>query len=334
MDENKFLKLLQLQLNTLDLSKNTFILGDLNFNLLSNLGDKLRNMVSSMNFKFLNDTKPTRLSSGTLLDVVISNNINIVNEHSLHPCSFSDHCLVAIEINIPVDLNKAEFIYTRRIKDDHLIAIDNILKSTSFSFLDQINDINDKWILFKNTIYKIIDLICPKTKIKIKQKNLPWLDASTFKLKNYRDKLYKYAVKSKSIEDWNRYKEVRNKYNSFIKFKMKNYFFDKNSSFFKSSKKYWQFYKKYIKTKVSSNAHSLDCNQFEYKQQVLNDGMKTANAFNEFFTSFEAPSIFKKSECASYIFDRFLNIKKTQLKQLNHLNFQIYPITTYEIVKY
>ena len=132
---------------------------------------------------------------------------------------------------IPVDLTKAEFIYSRRIKVDHLIAIDNILKSTSFSFLDQINDINDKWILFKNTIYKIIDLICPKTKIKIKQKNLPWLDASTFKLKNYRDKLYKYAVKSKSIEDWNRYKEVRNKYNSFIKFKMKNYFFDKNSSF-------------------------------------------------------------------------------------------------------
>ncbi len=164
--------------------------------------------------------------------------------------------------------------------------------------------------------------------------NLPWLDASTFKLKNYRDKLYKYAVKSKSTEDWNRYKEVRNKYNSFIKFKMKNYFFDKNSSFFKSFKKYWYFYKKYIKTKVSSNTHSIDCNQFEYKQQILNDGLKTANAFNEFFTSFEAPGIFKKSECASYIFDRFLNIKKKHLKQLKHLKFQINPITTDAIEKY
>ena len=61
----------------------------------------------------------------------------------------------------------------------------------------------------------------------------PWLDASTFKLKNYRDKLYRYAIKSKLLEDWNKYKEIRNKYNIFIKCKMKNYFFGKNSSFFK-----------------------------------------------------------------------------------------------------
>ena len=86
-----------------------------------------------------------------------------------------------------------------------------------------ITDINDRWILFKNHILKVVDLVFPKVKIKIAQKKLPWLDASTFKLKNYRDKLYHYALKSKSIDDWNKYKLIRNKYNKFIKLKMKDY---------------------------------------------------------------------------------------------------------------
>ena len=191
MDEKKFLKLFLDQINKIDLNYNTFILGDLNFNLLTTSGDKLRNLAMSMNFKFLNTTKPTRLASNTLLDVLMTNNANIVNEHSIHACSFSDHCLVAIEINIQINnYNKSDFIFTRRINIENLQTIDTMVKQVSFEFLNQIYDINDKWILLKNNLLKIIDLVCPKVKIKIKQKKLPWLDALTFKLKNYRDKLY------------------------------------------------------------------------------------------------------------------------------------------------
>jgi hypothetical protein len=247
--------------------------------------------------------------------------MNIVNDHSIHPCSFSDHCLVATEVKIPINASNAEFIYSRRIKEDKLIDIDNLLRSTSFEFLKTITDVNDKWILFKSHILKIIDTICPKVKIKITQKELPWLDESTFKLKNYRDKLYRYAIKSKLL-DWNKYKEIRNKYNIFIKCKMKNYFFGKNSSFFKSTKKCWQFYKKYVKTKFSANNCGIDCNQFICNDKVLNDGLSTANAFNEFFTSFEAQNAYKKSECSSLIFDRFKSLKKKFSKKLNKPEFQ------------
>ena len=48
--------------------------------------------------------------------------------------------------------------------------------------------------------------------------------------------------------------------------------------------------------------------------------MKISNAFNEVLTSFEAPKNHKKNECASFIFDRFRNIRKKHLKQLNGLN--------------
>jgi hypothetical protein len=55
---------------------------------------------------------------------------------------------------------------------------------------------------------------------------------------------------------------------------------------------------------------------------VLNDGLSTANAFNEFFTSFEAPNAYKKSECSSFIFDRFKSLKKKFFKKLNKPEFQ------------
>jgi hypothetical protein len=103
---------------------------------------------------------------------------------------------------------------------------------------------------------------------------------------------------------------------------MKNYFFGKNSSFFKSTKKCWQFYKKYVKTKFSANNCGIDCNQFICNDKVLNDGLSTANAFNEFFTSFEAPNAYKKSECSSFIFDRFKSLKKKFFKKLNKPEFQ------------
>jgi len=92
--------------------------------------------------------------------------------------------------------------------------------------------------------------------------------------------------------------------------------------FFKSTKKYGQFYKKYVTTKSFANNCGIDCNQFIYNDKVLNDGLSTANAFNEYFTSFEAPNAYKKSECSSFIFDRFKSLKKKFFKKLNKPEFQ------------
>ena len=115
---------------------------------------------------------------------------------------------------------------------------------------------------------------------------------------------------------------------------MENYYFDKNASHFKSSKKYWQFYKKHVKTKSSSNAYSVNCNQFNYKEKVLNDGKKISNAFNEFFTSFEAPNKYKKSECFVFIFNRFKKFKNKHLSQLKNMKkFQFDQVSSEDVLK-
>ena len=90
--------------------------------------------------------------------------------------------------------------------------------------MDKILDINDRWLLLKKILLNVIDKYCPKVKVKHKSKRLPWLDASTFKLRHYRDKVYHKAIASKNKDDWEYYKKIRNDYNRLIKLKMKEYF--------------------------------------------------------------------------------------------------------------
>jgi hypothetical protein len=68
-----------------------------------------------------------------------------------------------------------------------------------------------------NYLLKIIESCAPKVKLRHKQKDLPWLDASFFKLRYFRDKLYHRAVKSRLQDDWMRYKQARNDYSRLIK---------------------------------------------------------------------------------------------------------------------
>ena len=334
MNELTFLEHLKSQLDKIDNTQSIFIVGDINLDLLSDKGINLRKFVNSSNFNFVDDVKPTRLVSGTLLDVVLTNNLDSIINHFVHPCSFSDHCFVIFEFKFVIKQEKKDNIFIRRLTDDKLELINANLSNTSFDFLNSVIDINDKWLLFKKILLNAIDNLCPKVKVKHKAKRLPWLDATTFKLRHYRDKLYYKAISTKSQVDWDLYKKIRNEYNMVIKVKMRDYFFDKDASFFKSSKKYWNFYKKFVKTKQSSNKNSVDCNEFLYNNEKLNEPAVISNSFNKFFTTFQAPKDLNKTECASETFDRFRKLKKTnKLNKLNSLKFEFKTVNREKIEK-
>ena len=92
-------------------------------------------------------------------------------------------------------------VVLRRLTDETLVLIDNEIQKCSFGFLDNIANVNDRWIMLKKMILHIIDNCAPKKHVKLKSKGLPWLDADTFKLRYYRDKLYHAAIKSKLDDD-------------------------------------------------------------------------------------------------------------------------------------
>ena len=56
----------------------------------------------------------------------------------------------------------------RRLNDDALASINHALNDTSFAFLRRIEDVNDRWILLKQVIVRLVDLSAPKKKLNVR----------------------------------------------------------------------------------------------------------------------------------------------------------------------
>ncbi len=77
-----------------------FILGDFNENLLLG-GNKLSRLIRNNKLTQIID-KPTRITStsATLLDLIITNNPDIVLNHDVVPQVIADHDLISVQINV------------------------------------------------------------------------------------------------------------------------------------------------------------------------------------------------------------------------------------------
>ena len=219
------------------------------------------------------------------------------------------------------------------MNEKNLQLIDNELQKQRFDLLDTIADPNDRWLLFKNMVVKVVDSIAPKVKLRVKGSDLPWLDGSTFRLKLYRDKLYKRALISKSETDWNAYQLARNDYSRLIKRKMHDYFFDKNTTYFKSSKKYWCFYKKYVKTKKNKTTNSMVCDEFLVNDVKISDAQQIASSFNAHFATYKQPNIPSKTDCALFGFEKMKKLRTKHLKQLDCCKFNFVTVNTVFVEK-
>ena len=98
-------------------NKDIFLLGDLNDDLLKPQ-PKLRKIISEAKFDQIID-KPTRITqnSKTLLDVIITNNKDLVLSSEVIPCHISDHSIISVEMNIDKPPKEREIKTFRSLKD-------------------------------------------------------------------------------------------------------------------------------------------------------------------------------------------------------------------------
>ena len=148
-DEETFLKCLDTQLSTLDMSECCIVSGDFNFDLLSARGNRLRHFANCANLHLVDATKATRLISSTLLDVFLTNQPSSIIKHYVEPCPFSDHSAVICDLAFKRHKDTSNTVVLRRLTDESLALIDNEIKKCSFGFLDNIANVNDRWIMLK-----------------------------------------------------------------------------------------------------------------------------------------------------------------------------------------
>ena len=120
--------------------KPTFIIGDLNQDLLSKNGDRLKTLMNDYNF----ETKvnvPTHYqgNSASLIDVVYYNNHDSLIQSLVLPCIFSNHRFVLSTLNFESAKPEGQFIMTRVLNEKSLNEIKTELSNINTGIIDNVS---------------------------------------------------------------------------------------------------------------------------------------------------------------------------------------------------
>lgn len=181
-----FLDYLETRFSSINPREDVLVVGDLNLDWLSIKGRILRDFCSrnSLSNAITCATRIARversgrtLETTSLIDVALQNNSNTVHTSKVIDFPFSDHSLVALQLNFNRIAITCDVRLFRNINKNILESIVKTVKSLDLTILDSINDINARWQWFKRIILNIVDAIAPlKTPKKHKHDCVPWYD--------------------------------------------------------------------------------------------------------------------------------------------------------------
>ena len=271
----------------------TFIVGDLNFNMLdTNSSKKLIEFNANQGF-FNSVTKSTRINSSTnaknpnsetLLDVILGFcNAKLISSDVFNYPN-SDHKLVISIFDYHSERIKHCKVQSRCLNDKKIELIKQKMHDY-FKILDLklILDVNVRWSLIKEGIIKCVDEIAPLKSMNIRStKILPWFDKDMVKLSHKRNTLYNKWYKSKSSIDRENFIHLRNRFNSTLRFKKATYYknYILNNSI--STKSFWDKLNPFLnpnkKQKISAAFLSS-------KKVNINSSQELVDTFSNFFSS-------------------------------------------------
>ena len=191
---------------------------------------------------------------------------------------------------------------------------------------------NDKFYAFKKLIMDIIDELAPCKKIRLKKNNLPWIDGEVKELFLARDKLHALALEhsDRTHPIWKTFIEYRNRCKSLLRRKMIEFYADKTSSKFNSSKNFWTFYKSVVKTKkhastTPSNIIDATTNESHSSSHAI------AEVFNRHFTNIRIDSMINDDDSNFFVNETFRKLKLDRNIQCPSFTFK--EITALDVIE-
>ena len=191
------------------------ILGDLNADFNTPNGKHLVDLCANHNLTCHID-EPTRITATTsaCLDQIISNMPNFVTSTSvMPPVSTNDHCTVAVNLGLKIACEPAYQRHIWQYKQGDYPGFRQALSSADWDncFNDDVDESCTKWTeTFLNTARAFIPNKC----VTIRPNDQPWYTNELRLLKRKVKRLFHKAKKTRSVENWERYKVCRNEYQS------------------------------------------------------------------------------------------------------------------------
>jgi exonuclease III len=208
-------------LNSLPIHKKPcYICGDFNLNLLNiNSHHPTNEFVNNMSSAYFRPliTMPTRLTghSSTLIDNIFSNTLKLNEYPGILYADISDHLPIFVILDCKIDLiKKSKFVMSRPNNEQATAHLYALLENETWNDIYNLSNPDDISILLNDKLNRAYNASFPLEQRKhriYKTKTKPWLTKSLLKSCKKKNKLYKYYLKHKSVESFNKYRTYKNR---------------------------------------------------------------------------------------------------------------------------
>lgn len=262
------------------LRQKVIIMGDFNIdmNVSNYVQVRLTRVMQAVGCKQL-VKKPTRIvkDSETIIDLVFSN--MEVETEVRHEPKITDHAaVVLIWRDIKID-ERDKKIIRRDYKRMDVQEFSSLVRNN----LDRVegNSIDDIAKSAIHAIMKSLDLVAPKKVVVIKGKwqAAQWFNEAIFRSMRQRDKAYKQARNTKTEEDWELFRNLRNRTVNVCRKAKKEYLENKLDRNRNEPKQMW----KVLKEMLNGSKGSTEYRELRYSGKVISNTEHMADIFNNYF---------------------------------------------------
>ena len=230
------------------------------------------------------NSDPTR--GNNVLDLIITSLPDKVNVREIISPETSgivtDHDVISFEIDInparPPKTMRMIYDYKNANFDGLRAAIDS---SNLCDVISEMDDINDAWILWKNTFLRTVAEFVPMRKIK-NGRNIPWLTGEIRHLLKIKETVRRKLGRSPSIYLQEKFKNLRAQVKHLLKNSRKRYFDSLEKTLYSNPKRFWKLFK--LNSKSRNIPQSVSWTT-ENDQKVANSTKSIAELFNGYFAS-------------------------------------------------
>lgn len=266
--------------NDIDYSKVNVFVGDINIDLLSDefYARKLKECINDSTMKQI-ITEPTRITknSRTLIDHVMTNDVNSVKYRILNDEKISDHSTVSILLSGKESNKESEKIKILKYDENDL---------TNFFTANQCDlprnvDVNEKSEFFMSLIRDFSNKFSKVIELTDKS-DTKWFNNELRKLKKIKSDLYEKAVLTDSDNDWHLFKNARNKYVNKLNYACRMNTMQSIRKKRGDQKGMWRILKSLISKKGLSKPNYIIFDG-ENMEATKENEPRIANRFNKFF---------------------------------------------------
>ena len=162
---------------------------------------------------------PTRVTdkSATLIDVILTSNVDLVKTNDVQRTLISDHYLVHYTLNLKLPKDKPVTITARSYKNFDANEFFEDVSKVSWDTVSLFEHIDDQVLCFNDLFLGVLDQHAPLRTFKVTHKKSKVITTDIKSLMQQRDDPHKLASQTCNPREWEAYRVLRRKVKSAIK---------------------------------------------------------------------------------------------------------------------